>query len=82
MIGATDTPVNRVDPKTIRDYLSGLELAGVFEVEELRRTPVDLKLRQIWSLMTSADLRENDAEREAGVTEVRDRWRRIRQVFP
>jgi len=83
VIGAnwTDTPVNGVDPKSIRDYLAGLELAGMFEVEELRRTPVDLKLRQIWSLMTSASLRESDAEREAGVTEVRDRWRRIRQAF-
>lgn len=74
--------MNGVDPKSIRDYLAGLELAGMFEVEELRRTPADLKLRQIWSLMTSADLREDDAEREAGVTEVRDRWRRIRQAIP
>jgi hypothetical protein len=83
VIGAncTDIPVNGVDPKSIRDYLAGLELAGMFEVEELRRTPVEVKLRQIWSLMTSADLRENDTEREAGVTEVRDRWRRIRQAF-
>lgn len=84
VIGANwkDIPVSGVDPKFIRDYLAGLELAGMFEVEELRRTPVELKLRQIWSLMTSADLRENDAEREAGVTEVRDRWRRILQAFP
>ena len=84
MIGAnwTDIAVSGIDSKSIRDYLAGLELAGVFEVEELRRTPVELKLRQIWSLMTSADLRESDAEREAGVIEVRDRWRRIRQAFP
>lgn len=73
--------MNGVDPKSIRDYLAGLELAGIFEVEELRRTSVEIKLRQIWSLMTSADLLENDTEREAGVTEVRDRWRRIRQAF-
>jgi hypothetical protein len=74
-------PVNGVDPKSVRDYLAGLELAGAFEVEELRRTPMELKLRQIWTLMTSADLLEDDAAREAGVTEVRDRWRRIRQAF-
>ena len=78
----TEIPVNGVDPKSVRDYLAGLALAGLYEVEELRRTPVELKLRQIWSLMTSADLRESDAEREAGVIEVRDRWRRIRQAFP
>lgn len=73
MIGAS--------PKAIREYLAGLETAGAFEVEELRRTPVEIKLRQIWSLMTSADLLEKSAEREAGVTEVRERWRRIRQAF-
>lgn len=74
--------MNDVDPKSARAYLAGLEVAGVFEVEELRRTPVGLKIRQIWSLMTSADLFERDSEREAGVIEVRERWRRIRQAFP
>jgi hypothetical protein len=74
--------VNGADPKSIRDYLAGLELAGLFEVEELRRTPIELKLRQIWSLMTSVDLLEGGAEREVGVAEVRERWRRIRQAFP
>lgn len=77
-----DSQVNGVNPKSVRDYLAGLELAGVFEVEELRRTSVELKVRQIWSLMTSADLLEHDAEREASVTEVRERWRQIRQAFP
>jgi hypothetical protein len=74
--------MNGANPKFVRDYLAGLELAGVFEVEELRRAPIELKLRQIWSLMTSVDLLEDEAEREAGVTEVRERWRRIRQAFP
>ncbi len=74
--------MNVVNPKSVRDYLAGLELAAAFEVEELRRIPMELKLRQIWSLMTSADLLETDAEREAGITEVRERWRRIRQAFP
>jgi hypothetical protein len=74
--------MDNVDPKSVRDYLAGLELAGVFEIEELRRIPMDVKLRQIWSLMTSASLLEADAEREAGVNEVRERWRRIRQALP
>jgi hypothetical protein len=74
--------MNNVNPKSVRDYLAGLELAGVFEIEELRCIPMDVKLRQIWSLMTSASLLETDAEREAGVNEVRERWRRIRQAFP
>lgn len=75
-------PMTAVNSISIQEYLAGLALADTFEVEELRRAPVELKLRQIWSLMTSADLLEDNAEREAGVTEVRDRWRRIRQAFP
>lgn len=71
-----------VNPKLVRDYLAGLELAGVFEIEKLRRTPVELKLRQIWSLMTSVDLLEDGATRDAGVAEVGDRWRRIRRPYP
>ena len=74
--------MNGVNPKAVREYLAALEQAGVFELEELRRAPIELKLRQIWSLMTSADLLEDDAEREAGVIEVRERWQRIRQAFP
>lgn len=66
--------------KAIRAYLAGLERAGVFEIEELRRAPIELKLRQIWSLMTSADLLEDGVEREAAITEVRERWRRIRRA--
>jgi hypothetical protein len=73
--------VNGVTPKAIRAYLAGLEQASAFEIEELRRTPVELKLRQIWSLMTSADLLEDGAERETSVAKVRDRWRHIRQAF-
>lgn len=76
-----DIPVSGVTPKAVREYLAGLQQADAFEVEELRRTPVEVKLRQIWSLMTSADLLEKSAEREAGVTEVRERWRRLRQAF-
>lgn len=74
--------MNGVDPKSVRDYLAGLELADMLEVEELRQTPMELKLRQIWSLMTSADLLEDSAAREAGVSEVRERWRRIRKALP
>jgi predicted nuclease with TOPRIM domain len=73
--------MNNGNPKSVRDYLAGLALAGVFEIEELRRIPMDVKLRQIWSLMTSASLLETDAEREASVNEVRERWRRIRQAL-
>ena len=52
-------------PAEARDYLARLTLANEFEIEELRKAPVDLKLHQLWSLMTSAELFEVDAAREA-----------------
>lgn len=70
-----------ITPKTVQDHLEGLAEANAFEVEELRRAPVELKLRQLWSLMKSADLFERESEREAGVSEVRQRWLRLYQHF-
>ncbi len=61
----------------VRDYLAGLALANEFEIEELRKAPVELKLRQLWALMRSADLFADEAEREAEVRKVRERWARL-----
>ena len=74
--------VTGVTPQAVRAYLAGLEQASAFEIAELRRTPPELKVRQIWSLMSCADVLEDPAEREASVAEVRDRWRLIRQAYP
>ena len=76
-----EIPVNSATPQAIRAYLARLEQASAFEIEELRRTPAALKVRQIWSLMSCADVLEDPAEREASLAEVRDRWRRIRRAF-
>lgn len=70
-----------MSPTAIQQYLAGLEAACAFEIEELRRTPVEIKVRQLASLMACADLFEDEAEREAGVAEVRERWRLIRKGF-
>ena len=64
-----------------RAYLAGLKLANAFEIEELRRTPAELKLRQLSSLISAAVLFENDPQREAGLAQVRERWRLIRQAL-
>jgi hypothetical protein len=71
----------QVTPGEIRDYLARLALAGEHEIEELRSTPVETKLRQIWALMGSAALFENSAQREAGVREARERWARLHRAF-
>ena len=36
-----------VSPDEVRHYLAGLTLANAFEIEELRKAPVELKLRQL-----------------------------------
>lgn len=61
----------------VRQHLAGLALANEFEVAELRRAPIELKLRQLWALMRSADLFEDPAQREADVARIRERWDRL-----
>jgi len=72
-----------ITPKQARAYLAGLALANEFEIEELRKAPVELKLRQLWALMTSMHLfEEKDARREARErNEVRQRWARLYRVL-
>ena len=64
-------------PAEVREYLAGLALANDFEVEELRKASVELKLRQIWALMGSAHLFETSAQRDAEAGRVRERWARL-----
>lgn len=66
-----------VTPDEVHAYLAGLALANQFEIEELRKAPVELKLRQIWTLMTSADLFEDAAQRDIEVKTIRERWDRL-----
>jgi hypothetical protein len=63
-------------PEEARRYLAGLALANEFEIEELRGASIELKLRQLWALMT-ADLVENGMQREAEARTVRERWARL-----
>lgn len=63
-------------PEEARRYLAGLALANEFEIEELRGASIELKLRQLWALMSS-DLIENEMQREAEARTVRERWARL-----
>jgi hypothetical protein len=65
----------------VRAYLAGLSLANEFEIEELRKTAVELKLRQLWALMTSTDLFEKEGRRETEASEVRERWSRLHRAL-
>lgn len=73
--------MSSLDPRETRQYLAGLKLANDFEIEELRRAPLELKVRQLWALMTSAGLFEDDAARSAEFRDVRERWGRLYRAF-
>lgn len=89
-IGALDDPdgdsgynvaMASISPEEVRQYLAGLTLANEFEIQELRNTPVELKMRQLWTLMMSAELNETGSRRAAEVQEIRERWARIYQAL-
>jgi hypothetical protein len=58
-----------------------LTLANEFEIRELRNASVELKLRQLWALMMSAELNEDSSRRAAEALEIRERWARFYQAF-
>ena len=66
--------MSQMTSEEIRDYLAGLALANEYEIRELRHTSIETKLRQLWTLMSAAELFEDPAQREAEVREVRRRW--------
>ncbi|MEA3133913.1 MAG: hypothetical protein QOG17_1759 [Gammaproteobacteria bacterium] len=73
--------MSAITPEEARDYLGRWALVHAVELEELRRTPMDTKLRQLASLMASREHFTEDAMRENGVQEVRLRWARLKQVL-
>ena len=67
----------------VRAWADRWKMVNAAEIAELRSTPVEVKLRQLASLMASVDAmgwREALAD-EVGVAEVRDRWRRLREAY-
>lgn len=68
-------------PMEVRDHLAALALAAAHEIEELRRTPVETKLRQLQAMMGIARLLESDEQRAAEEREARARWARLHQAL-
>jgi hypothetical protein len=61
-----------------RAYTDRWAAVEAFQLEELRRTPMETKLLQLAALMASRDLFAYDAERDKVALEVRKRWARLR----
>jgi hypothetical protein len=70
-----------ITPTEARAYFRRWELVREIELVELRRTSMDVKLRQLSALMASRGLFGADPERENGVQLVRDRWASLRRAL-
>lgn len=62
-------------------YLARWRLVREAELAELRRTPMDIKLRQLAALMASRGLFNADPDSDLQAQQVRERWVRLRQVL-
>lgn len=69
----------KMSKQEAKDFVRRWQMVNDFEVEELQRTPPEVRLRQFFTLMAWA--REFGWEKdEKAVAEVRQRWMKLRQV--
>ncbi|HUN73890.1 MAG TPA: hypothetical protein VMU40_05195 [Steroidobacteraceae bacterium] len=68
-----------ITPEQARAYLGRWDLVREAEVDALRRTPVEAKLRQLAALMASRHLFASEPDRETQAGAVRERWALIRK---
>jgi hypothetical protein len=71
----------KITAEEARAYTERWAAIEAFQLEELRRTPMETKLLQLVALMASRDLFAYDAERDKGVLEVRKRWAQLRLLL-
>jgi hypothetical protein len=62
-------------------YLNRWSMVHDAERDRLRTTPLEIKVKQLASLMESRTLFGEDPKREQEVIEVRNRWARLRKVL-
>lgn len=70
-----------ITPAEAQAYFKRWDLVKEIELAELRRTSMDVKLRQLSALMASRSLFGVDPERENGMQFVRDQWTRLWQAL-
>lgn len=69
-----------ISPEEARSYLQRWSIVAKAERIELRETSIEVKLKQVASLMESAGLFP-DPGRAASDDEVRTRWVKIRRAY-
>lgn len=70
-----------ITPEQARAYFHRWDLVRETTVNELRRTSMDAKLRQLESLVASRQLFGPELGREEGISLVRERWQLLRQAL-
>ena len=64
-----------------RAYLARWRLLRDVEAAELQRTSMDTKLSQLAALVAARDVFGPEADREAQIRDVRERWARLRRAL-
>jgi len=70
-----------ISPSDAQALLNRWSMVRDAERDQLQTTPMEIKFRQLASLMESRGLFGNNPKREQEVAEVRARWLRLRQVM-
>jgi hypothetical protein len=68
-------------PKEARAFVARWRLVNEAEREELRATPMELKLRQLAAMMASVDQIGWTEALAAEQAEVRERWKQLRKAY-
>ncbi len=63
-----------MNAELVRAWKAGQDAANRREIEELRQTPMSIKLQQLAAMMCSADYFQSPAARESEVVIARERW--------
>jgi hypothetical protein len=71
----------RLDPAAVHRYLEGWKAFHEFELEELRSTPADVKLRQLDALRGLFDRPDQRSMLEQEDQAARERWTRLREAL-
>ena len=74
-------PTHQQSAAEVKAWKARWEAVNRFEIEELRRTPVELKLQQLASLMFSAKPRRSDRKQASENDRVRSHWVALRRAY-
>lgn len=69
-----------ITPKRAQAYFDRWRTVGDRELAESRKSSMDVRLRQLSTLVDSRRLFGEDPDRKRGVAEVRERWAGIRRA--